>query len=166
MIARYSPFNDLFRDDFWNFALGGLANTNANAQNAFTPAVDVVATEQGYELKVEVPGVKPEDISVSLENNVLTLKGERKFEEAKEDRGYRRIERRYGSFTRSFVLPEGVNAEAIEASAKDGVLTVSVPKVPATTPRKIPVNASGLLDKAKQLINKNKPEEQPTAQAH
>ena len=54
MLARYSPFNDLFRDDFWNFALGGVANTNA--QNAFTPAVDVVDTEQGYELKVEVPG--------------------------------------------------------------------------------------------------------------
>jgi HSP20 family protein len=163
MLARYSPFNDLFRDDFWNFALGSLANTNAG--NAFTPAVDVVDTEQGYELKVEVPGVKPEDISVSLENNVLTLKGERKFEEAKEDRGYRRIERRYGSFTRAFVLPEGVNQEGIQAAAKDGVLTVSVPKVPAKTPRKIPVTSGGLLDKAKQLITKNKTEEQPTAQA-
>lgn len=162
MLARYSPFNDLFRDDFWNFAFGGLANTNT--QNAFTPAVDVVDTEQGYELKVEVPGVKPEDISVSLENNVLTLKGERKFEDAKEERGYRRIERRYGSFTRSFVLPEGVNHEGIQAAAKDGVLTISVPKVPAKTPRRIPVNTGGLIDKAKQLIGK-KPEEQPTAQA-
>jgi HSP20 family protein len=160
MLARYNPFNDLFRDDFWSFALNP---TDRSAPQAFTPAVDVVDTERAYVLKVEVPGVKAEDISVSVENNVLTLKGERRFEQDKEEQGYRRIERRYGSFTRSFVLPEGVQADTIEAAAKDGVLTVQVPKAPAKTPRRIAVKSGDLLDKAKQLFTKKT---EDTAQAN
>ena len=164
MLARYNPFNELFRDDFWNVGLRAYAN-DAEAR-AFSPAVDVLDSEKAYLLKVEVPGLKPEDIDLSLENNVLTLKGERKFEQETERQGYRRVERRYGSFARAFVLPEGARGDAIEATVKDGVLSVTIPKAEAPVPRKIAVKTGDLIDKAKQLFNKPKADEAPAAQAN
>jgi HSP20 family protein len=164
MLARYNPFNELFRDDFWNVGLRAYAN-DAEARS-FTPAVDVLDSEKAYVLKVEVPGLKPEDIELSLENNVLTLKGERKFEQESERQGYRRVERRYGSFARAFVLPEGARADAIEAAVKDGVLSVTIPKAEAPVPRKIAVKSGDLIDKAKQLFSKPKADEAPAAQAN
>lgn len=162
MLARYNPFNELFRDDFWNYGLRAFAN---DAEwRGFTPAVDVLDTDKAYLLKVEVPGLKPEDIDLSLENNVLTLKGERKFEQESEQQGYRRVERRYGSFARAFVLPEGARGDAIEATVKDGVLSVTIPKAEVPAARKIAVKAGDLLDKAKQLFSKPKADDAPPAQ--
>lgn len=157
MLARYNPFQDLFRDDFWGF--GGLSRLMDEPwPRVFTPAVDVLDTERAYMLKVEVPGMKPEEIDLSLENNVLTLKGERKLEQESQQEGYRRVERRYGSFARSFVLPEGVQTNDIEAVVKDGLLTITIPKVPQPAPRKIAVKTGDLLDKAKQLFTRSKDE--------
>jgi HSP20 family protein len=164
MLARYNPFNELFRDDFWN--IGVRAFGNDADWRGFTPAVDVLDNEKAYVLKVEVPGLKPEDIDVTLENNVLTLKGERKLEQESERHGYRRVERRYGSFARAFVLPEGARADAIEATVKDGVLSVTIPKAEAPAPRKIAVKTGDLLEKAKQLFNKPKADEAPRAEAN
>jgi HSP20 family protein len=164
MIARYNPFNDLFRDDFWNVglrALGGEADARA-----FTPAVDVLDNERAYVLKVEVPGLKPEDIELSLDKNVLTLKGERKYEQETERQGYRRVERRYGSFARAFVLPEGAQGNAIEATVQDGVLSVTIPKAEAPAPRKIAVKTGDLIDKAKQLFAKPKTDEAARPEAN
>jgi len=84
--------------------------------------------------------MKLEDLDIQLENGTLTLKGERKFEKSNEDRGYHRIERRYGSFVRAFALPEYADAEKVAADYKDGVLTVTVPKKELAKPRAIKVN--------------------------
>ena len=164
MLARYNPFNDLFRDDFWNLGLRALGNDAASG--GFTPAVDVLDNEKAYVLKVEVPGLKPEDIELTLENNVLTLKGERKLEQESLRQGYRRVERRYGSFARAFVLPEGAQGDAIEATVKDGVLNVTIPKAEPPAVRKIAVKTGDLIDKAKQLFTKPKTDEAPKAEAN
>ena len=137
MLTLFNPFNDLMRDDdFW-----GRWGAPLNQERAHAPLVDVVEEKDAFVLKAEMPGFKPEEIDVSVDGNVLTLKGERKQEEQKEQKGYRRIERRYGSFQRQFTLPDTTKTEAIDASLNHGVLTVRVPKREAAVPRKITVNA-------------------------
>jgi HSP20 family protein len=163
MLTLYRPFTSLFRDDFadrdWNslFSIG----TPARAAQSFSPAVDVVEQEKAYLLRAELPGVNPNEVDIQVENDVLTLRGERKHESEEQRDGYRRVERSYGSFSRSFVLPKGTNAEAIEARADNGVLTITIPKVAAATARKVEVKAAGLVDKAKKIFAKN--EETATA---
>ena len=157
MLTLYRPFTSLFRDDFadrdWNslFFGGPLVN---RAPATFTPAVDVVEQENAYLVRAEIPGIAPNEIEVQVENDVLTLRGERKQQKEEERDGYRRVERSYGSFSRSFVLPKGTNVEAIEARAEHGVLSVSIPKVAAATPRKVEVKTGGLVDKAKKIFAK------------
>jgi HSP20 family protein len=158
MLSLYRPFTSLFRDDFpereWSSLFYGGAPTG-RAPASFTPAVDVIEQDKAYLLRVEIPGIVPTDIDVQVENDVLTLRGERKHEGQEEREGYRRVERSYGSFSRSFVLPQGTNADAIEARAEHGVLTVSIPKVQAATVRKVEVKAAGLVDKAKKIFAKS-----------
>jgi HSP20 family protein len=96
-----------------------------------------------------------------VDQNVLSLKGERKYEHEDEDAGYRRVERRYGSFVRSFVLPDGTKADAIEAKVENGILTVTIPKVQAAAPRKVEVRGEGIVEKAKKIFSKS--EERPSA---
>ncbi|MEY4549685.1 MAG: hypothetical protein RL685_5880 [Pseudomonadota bacterium] len=157
MLAHYRPFTSLFRDDYtdrdWSsLFFGGQATRGSQA---FTPAVDVVEQDDAYQLRAEIPGIAPNDIDVQVENDVLTLKGERKYDNQVERAGYRRVERSYGSFSRSFVLPKGTNVEAIEARADNGVLTISIPKVQAATARKVEVKGGGLVDKAKKIFAKS-----------
>jgi len=163
MLTLYRPFTSLFRDEFadreWSSLLFGGAPNRATAN--FTPAVDVVEQEKAYLLRAEIPGVSPNEIDLQVENDVLTLRGERKHEKEEERDGYRRVERSYGSFSRSFVLPQGTNVDAIEARAENGVLTVSIPKAQAATARKVEVKGGGLVDKAKKIFAKN--EETATA---
>jgi len=163
MLTLYRPFTNLFRDDLadrdWNSLF--FAGSSARPAQSFSPAVDVVEQEKAYLLRAELPGVSPSEVDIQIENDVLTLRGERKHETAEERDGYRRVERSYGSFSRSFVLPKGTNVEAIEARADNGVLTVTIPKVPAATARKIEVKAAGIVDKAKKIFAKN--EETATA---
>jgi HSP20 family protein len=103
------------------------------------PPVDIQETAEGYRLTAELPGLTREDINITLENNVLRLSGERKLEKDAKKESYHRIERAYGTFQRSFSLPHQVNGEKVEASFKDGVLTISVPKAEQARPRKISI---------------------------
>jgi HSP20 family protein len=157
MLTLYRPFTSLFRDDFadrdWDSLFFG--GPLANRTPTFTPAVDVVEQDQAYLVRAEIPGIAPNEIEVQVENDVLTLRGERKAEKEENRDGYRRVERSYGSFSRSFVLPKGTNVEAIEARAEHGVLSISIPKVPAATPRKVEVKTGSLVDKAKKLFAKS-----------
>jgi HSP20 family protein len=162
MLTLYKPFSSLLRDDVgagdWSSFLG---NALTRGAPSYTPAVDVVEKDGHYLLKAEVPGLAPEDIQVEVDQNVLSLKGERKYEHEEENAGYRRVERRYGSFVRSFVLPDGTNADSIEAKVENGILTISIPKVQAAAPRKVEVKGGGIVEKAKKIFSKSG--EQPNA---
>jgi HSP20 family protein len=116
------------------------ANGNGAAL-AFRPAVDIYEDDGSITLSVELPGMKAEEIHVDLQDNVLTLSGERKLERSDEREGYHRVERSYGSFSRSFSLPENVDGEKCDAEMTDGVLRVKLPKRPQPEPKKIEVKA-------------------------
>ncbi len=116
-------------------------NDNSNvATSEWVPAVDIKEEDNQYLLIADIPGVDPKDIDIYMENNVLTIKGERNSELKTENEGFKRIERHHGAFYRRFTLPEDVNAEGIQASSDHGVLTLQIPKQEATKPRKISVN--------------------------
>jgi HSP20 family protein len=158
MMTLWNAFDDRFFDDFWRTA--GRAPARATE---FEPAVDVVEHENAFELRVELPGVKAEEIDISVDGNTLTLRGERNYsdEQRKKD-GYYRLERRYGRFQRMFTLPQTVDSTAIAADLSNGVLTLKLPKQELAKPRKIAVSGASLTDKAKKLFTKN---EQPTPNA-
>ncbi len=107
----------------------------------FIPAVNTREADDAYYIEVDLPGVKKEDISIDVNDNVLTISGERKVEEERKDEEFYRIESVYGTFERSFTLPEDVDPDKIEAEAKDGVLIVKIPKkqVVETAPKKIEI---------------------------
>lgn len=108
----------------------------------FLPPVDIAEDDHHIALKAEIPGVKVEDVHITLENNVLTIAGERKFkdEETKDD--FHRIERRYGKFTRSFTLPAGVDSEKVKATFEDGVLNITLPKREEFKPKQITIGVT------------------------
>ena len=108
-------------------------------QPALVPAVDIYETENELVLKADLPDVDLKDIDVRVENQTLTIAGERKFEQAESGKGYHRIERNYGSFVRSFAVPNSFDTEKIGADYKNGVLTVTLPKTEAAKPRQIKV---------------------------
>lgn len=112
------------------------------ATTEWMPAVDIEDQADKVVVHADIPGVKPEDISVTLENNVLTLSGERKSESEEKGKDFTRVERTYGKFFRSFTLPQGADPAKISATSKDGVLEVVVPKSEKTQPRQIKVKAS------------------------
>ena len=105
----------------------------------WVPSVDISETENGYEIRAELPGVAKDDLHVSVEDNRLTLSGEKRQEKADDTQNYRRIERRYGSFQRRFTLPSEVEIDDIKAEFTDGVLTLSIPKSEAVKPTEIPI---------------------------
>ncbi|HEU5073835.1 MAG TPA: Hsp20/alpha crystallin family protein [Polyangiaceae bacterium] len=155
MLTVWNAFNDMFNDELWGRPLA--------TQRSFVPSVDISEDENSYLVTADVPGMKPEEIDIQVENNVLTIRGERKYETRGKQHGYHRVERHYGRFQRSFALPEGVNAEAIEANVDNGTLTLRVPKPATALPRKVKVNVGGLAEKAKKLFSKKSEEEQPSA---
>ena len=106
------------------------------------PACDVFEDKDAIKIVAEVPGVTPEDVKISLENNVLTIRGEKKQQAEERTERVHRYERSYGAFERTFVLPSSVDSERIEASYQNGILTVSVPKAERARPREIPVNVA------------------------
>jgi HSP20 family protein len=106
----------------------------------WAPAVDIFETEHELVVKADLPDVKPEELDVRVENNILTIRGERKFEKKVNESNYLRVERSYGAFSRSFSLANTVNSEAIKAAYKDGVLTLSIPKREEAKPKLIKVN--------------------------
>jgi HSP20 family protein len=143
-ITRWDPFrevaalqnrvNSLFRD----FSEGESSMTTAN----FIPAVDIYEDEKKIVLKLEVPGIQEKDLDVSVENNTLTVKGERKFEKEEKEENFHRIERRYGSFFRAFTLPTSVETENIDAKYENGVLKLELKKKPEAQPKQIKVNVN------------------------
>lgn len=156
MLTLFRPFGDLFRDDFFERDWDDMFRPASLSARSFSPAVDVLNTDGAYVLKAELPGVSAEAVDIQVHDNVLTLRGERKFEDKSETGGYHRVESHYGSFARSFTLPEGIDNDAIEAALENGVLTIRVPKPATRQPRKIAVSSGGLVDKAKKLFTKPK----------
>ena len=135
MLVRWDPFEEMNRlhDHF----LSGRGLT----KQAFQVAVDIREEHDAFFVDAEVPGLAAEDVHIDVEKNVLTIRGERKVEKEEIEDTYRRVERQYGSFTRSFTLPETVDADSISADLNNGVLALRLPKKEAPTPRSISVNA-------------------------
>jgi HSP20 family protein len=107
----------------------------------WAPAVDIYETEQQLVVKADLPDVRSEDLDIRVENNILTIRGDRKFEKKVDDKNYLRVERTYGSFSRSFSLANTVNSEAIKADYKNGVLTLTIRKREEAKPKQIKVNS-------------------------
>src|SRR6266581_7896589 len=138
-LSNYDPLAH-FPATFRTFedAIARMLNEPRGAR-PWSPSVDIYETENDLVLKADLPDVKLEDIEVRVENETLTLKGERKFEES--DGSYHRIERHYGTFVRSFTVPATVDAEKVKAEFKNGVLTVTLPKKEAAKPRQVKIEA-------------------------
>jgi HSP20 family protein len=150
-IVRWEPFRDLvslqermnrlFDESFRGLGRFG-AEDDWSLGGTWAPAVDIYEHEGNIVLKAELPGVDGKDVDVRVENNVLTLRGERKLDQEVKRENYHRIERSYGSFTRSFTLPTVVDTSNIKAEYKDGVLRVTLPKREEAKPRQIQINVS------------------------
>ena len=148
VITRWDPFrefstlqdrmNSLFRQNY-----GTEGREESLTTSSFAPAVDVYEDEHQVTLKIEVPGVDEKDIDVRIENNVLTVHGERKFEKEEKEENFRRVERQYGSFTRTFTLPNTVDSENVRASYDKGILKIALPKKSEAKPKQIKVNVGG-----------------------
>ena len=124
---------------FDNAFRGGVQADESLASSYWTPAVDIVEQANEYIVKMELPGVNKDEVVVSLESNILTIKGEKKQENEEKDQHSYRIERSYGSFQRSFTLPTTVKSDKIDAVYRDGVLTISLPKAEESKPKQIEV---------------------------
>ena len=135
------PFHGFFDrvfENFWgdsDFIAGG-----EGGQRTWLPAVDIYENDDEFVATADLPGLKKDDIDVSIEDNVLTVSGERKFEKNEDKGAFRRVERSYGTFRRSFTLPRGVDAGKVKASFEDGVLTLNLPKTEVAKSRKISVS--------------------------
>jgi HSP20 family protein len=146
-IARLEPFRGLstLQDQFNRiFNESFRHQAEESALTTWAPAVDIYETPNELVVKADLPDVNEKDIDVRVENNLLTIRGERKFEKSVSEENFLRIERTYGSFSRSFSLPNTVNAESIGAEYKNGVLTVTLPKREESKPRqvKVTINAA------------------------
>ena len=115
--------------------------TDADTDN-WTPSVDISETDNGFEVRAELPGVAKDDLSVSVKDNFLTLSGEKRQDNVDDPENCRRVERRYGSFQRRFTLPSDVTADDIKADYTNGVLTVSIPKPEAAKPTEVPITTA------------------------
>ncbi len=145
VLTRWDPFrelntlqhqmNRLFRDSF-----GEPGREEALTTSVFAPAVDVYEDEHNITLKVEVPGIDEKDIDIRVENHTLTVHGERKFEKDEKEENYRRVERQYGSFTRTFTLPSTVDTDNIRADYDKGILKIRLAKKEEAKPKQIKVN--------------------------
>ena len=127
--------NRLFSDSFDRTGEEG-------SLTAWAPAVDIYETEHELVVKADLPDIDPKDLDIRVENNILTIRGERKFEKQVNEDKYLRVERSYGSFARSFTLANTVNAEAIKADYQNGVLTLTIPKREEAEPKQIKVNVA------------------------
>src|SRR5262252_5223151 len=151
LITRWDPFrefvtlqdrmNRLFRESH-----GPEGRDEALATSTFSPAVDVYEDEHNVTLKIEVPGIDEKDIDVRIENNTLTVHGERKFEKEEKEENYRRVERQYGSFTRTFTLPQTVDQESVQANYDKGVLKIHLAKKAEAKPKQIKVKVGSALE--------------------
>jgi HSP20 family protein len=105
----------------------------------WAPVVDISENDKEYLIKAELPGIKKEDVHISVEKGVLTISGERKFEKEEKDKKYHRVERAYGAFVRTFIVPDDAEADKVAAEFKDGLLTIHIPKSEKAKPKQIEV---------------------------
>jgi HSP20 family protein len=139
MITRIDPFHELasFLEDF-----AGASGKDQLTSGTFIPAVDVYEDEHNLVLKLEIPGVNEEEVNVSVENDTLTVQGERKFEKEEKEENFHRIERRYGSFVRTFKLPNTVDTDKVEAGFDKGILKITLAKRAEAKPKQIKIGSS------------------------
>ena len=159
VLTRWDPFRELSAlqnrmSRLFEEQYGGSREDSLTA-GAFAPPVDIYEDEHSVQLKLEVPGVDEKDLDIRVENNVLTVTGERKFEKEEKEENFRRVERRYGSFSRSFTLPNTVNTEDIQADCTNGVLNIRLAKRAEAKPKQIKVNVG-----SQKAIEGKKPESQ------
>jgi HSP20 family protein len=151
-LTRWDPFGEMQRLTDQVFRAWG----GEPATRGFAPAVDIYEDNGSIYVKAELPGVKAEDVHVDVEDHTLTLRGERKLEHEEKREGYHRIESSYGSFTRSFALPESCDTEKVEADMSEGVLTVKIPKKAEVMPKRIEVKSKGGSETAKTPVQPEK----------
>jgi HSP20 family protein len=145
VITRWAPYREVFALQNRLNTLFGSPETETESPlttASFVPAVDVYEDEKKVVLKLEVPGIEEKDLDVSVEKNTLTVKGERKFEQEEKEENFHRIERRFGSFYRTFTLPSTVDTENVDAKYEAGVLKLELKKKPEAQPKQIKVNVS------------------------
>ncbi len=155
-ITRWDPFRDLAQlQDRVNrlFQESAQGREEGFTTASFVPPVDIYEDEHSIVLKVEVPGVDQKDLDIRIENNTITIRGERKFEKETKEENYHRVERRYGSFQRSFGLPNTVNTENVTANYDAGILKVTLGKRAEAKPKQIKVNV-GSAGTAKTIESK------------
>lgn len=147
-IVRYDPFRDLRTlqeevNRLFSTNLTRSFDDQGIGRGAWAPSVDIYENKDQIVLEAELPGMNQEDFDLSIENNVITLRGERKFDKTEETDNYHRVERSYGAFTRSFTLPQTVSPEGATAEYNNGVLRVTLPKREDTKARRIQVSGTG-----------------------
>lgn len=140
-LATWDPFREL---DEMSTRLNRVLGRNEKELSNYdwSPSVDILETAEDFQVKCELPEVKKEDVKVNVADGLLRIEGERKFDKEDKTKRYHRVERFYGSFMRSFALPEGVEPEKVKAEFKDGLLTVRMPKSPKALPRNVEVKLS------------------------
>lgn len=146
-LTRWNPAGDLVRDRFsrifedaFNDMLRPFSSeTEGVATRAWMPPVDIRETEDRLLVAIDLPGLRKEDVNITLENNVLTVAGERRFEGDQKNDTFHRLERAYGAFTRSFALGQSYQSDKVEANFQDGVLLIALPKVEESKPRRIAI---------------------------
>jgi HSP20 family protein len=142
-VSRWDPFRDLVSiQGELNQLFGRAFGQGEAAGGTWAPALDVFEDRERFVIKVELPGLGPEDVEISVEEGTLTLSGERAFYKEMDEAGFHRVERRFGAFARSLNLPSTADPNRIEASFVGGLLTITVPKKEEATPRKIQVKAT------------------------
>ena len=143
-ISRFEPFRTNSLQEQFNrlFSEAFDRSSEESSITTWAPAVDIFETEHELVVKADLPDIKPEELDIRVENNILTIRGERKFEKQVNENNYLRVERAYGSFSRSFSLANTVNSDAIKAEYKDGVLTLTIPKREEAKPKQIKVNVN------------------------
>jgi HSP20 family protein len=138
-ITRWEPFRE-FEDMLRQYSpLFSRTLRRVGDDDTWAPVANITETEKEYLIKAELPEVKKEDVKITLENGVITIAGERRHEKEQKDENEIRVESFYGTFARSFSLPENINAKGIQAESKDGVLRVRIPKTPAAEAKKIAI---------------------------
>jgi len=155
-IVRYDPFRDLrtLQEEVNRLFSSNLTRgfgEEGIGRGAWNPSVDIYENKDQIVLEAELPGMKQDDFELTVENNVITLRGEREFEKKEESDNYHRVERSYGSFTRSFTLPQTVSAEGATAEYTNGVLRVTLPKREETKARRIQINQESGLASARTI---------------
>ncbi|MDD5622543.1 MAG: Hsp20/alpha crystallin family protein [Actinomycetota bacterium] len=141
-IVRWDPFNDMvqLRDEIGRWFEGTVERGKGRKSAGWAPDVDIKETDKEIQIKADLPGMKLEDIDVSVDGDQLVIKGERKAEKEEKEKDYIRVERSYGSFYRSFSIGAPVKADEIKASYRNGVLEINLPKAEVKKPKKIQID--------------------------